>query len=123
VLKAANQNVKYCYEQALKASERASTAGMPAEQEFHLGDEKRWLTLAASFEYQERLIDFINELGALLKTPFCRVCSRSMRPKGMRGRQNGLAECDFECIRCGVKKTVIELDGERRSFVKRCPPI
>ena len=124
MLKVANKNVKYCYEKALEASERASEAGTLTEREFYLDAEKRWLALGASFEYQERLTNFINELRNLPKTPFCRACSAYMRPKIMRCSQDGLAECDYECTRCGAKKTVIELDGNRHSsFVRTSPPI
>jgi len=41
VLKVANKNVKYCYEKALEASERASEAGTLTEREFYLDAEKR----------------------------------------------------------------------------------
>ena len=112
MLKAANKNVRYCYEKALVASDRASKAGTPTEREFYLNAEKRWLSLGVSYEYQERLTDFINALRTLPRTPFCRTCNVPMRPEGMRCRQNGLAECDFGCTRCGAKKTVIELDGK-----------
>ena len=114
VLKAVSKNARYCYEKALEASERSSKAWTPAEREFYQNDETRWLTLGASFEYQERLAGFINELRNYLKAPFCRACTAKMRPKVMRCRQDGLAEFDYECARCGAKKTVVELDGNRR---------
>jgi hypothetical protein len=111
VLKVVNKNARYCYEKALEAANRASRARSQSEREFYQHDEARWIRLGASYEYQERLADFINELRNLAKTPFCRACGWNMWPKLMRCGQDGLAELDYECTRCGAKDTVIELDG------------
>ena len=112
MLRAANRNVRYCYERAFESNDRALKARTQTEREFYQNDEKRWLALGGSFEYQERLTDFMNELGNLLRAPFCRACGAKMRPKLMRCDQDGLAEVDYECARCGAEQTVIELDGK-----------
>jgi hypothetical protein len=71
VLKAANQNVKDCYEQALQAEERAAQIRNSLDRQFWLDSEARWLALAASYEYQARLSDFIKEVRGFIKSPLC----------------------------------------------------
>jgi hypothetical protein len=76
VLKAANQNVKDCYEQALQAEERAAQIRNSLDRQFWLDSEARWLALAASYEYQARLSDFIKEVRGFIKSPLCSACER-----------------------------------------------
>jgi hypothetical protein len=79
VLKAANQNVKDCYEQALQAEERAAQIRNSLDRQFWLDSEARWLALAASYEYQARLST--KKCAALLKARFARpvtcLCDRN----------------------------------------------
>ena len=67
MLTTVNRNVKHCYERALAAAERAANAKTPVEREVHLDNERRWLGLAASYEYTESLTNFIRELRRKLR--------------------------------------------------------
>jgi hypothetical protein len=109
VLKAANQNVKYCYEQALQAEERAAQTRNPLDRQFWLDNEARWLALAASYEYQARLSDFIKEVRGFIKGPLCSACDLPMRPKRLVRSGNRLFEFQYECANCEAKETVSEL--------------
>lgn|SRR5262249_41036133 len=112
VLKAANQNVKYCYERALQAEERAARARNSEERRFYLDCEARWLTLAASYDYQECLTAFLRELRGFVKSPLCSACGLPMRPKRLIQCGKGLYEFQFECVPCEVTKTVSEINAK-----------
>jgi hypothetical protein len=109
VLKAANQNVKLCFERALQAEERATQTRNPLDRQFWLDSEARWLALAASYEYQARLSDFIKEVRGFIKSPFCSTCDLPMRPKRLVHSGNGLFEFQYECANCETKETVSEI--------------
>ena len=110
VLKASSQNVKYCNERALEAEERADASRNPEERRFYYDCEKRWLALAASYEYQERLSAFLQELRGFLKTPLCFACGLPMRPKRLVQTSQGLFEFQFKCANCETSRTALELD-------------
>ena len=114
MLKAANQNVKDCYEQALQAEERAAQIRNSLDRQFWLDSEARWLALAASYEYQARLSDFIKEVRGFIKSPLCSACDLPMRPKRLVHSGNGLFEFQYECANCEAKETVSEI-AERRN--------
>ena len=110
MLKAANQRIKYCYEQALLAEERAAQEQDDSERRrFWLDNQARWLALVASIEYEARLLDFLKELRRYIKSPFCSACGFTMRPKRLVASSNGLFEFQYECANCGVQKAVSEL--------------
>jgi len=115
VLKTANQNVKHCYELAMQAEERATQTSNPVDRQFWLDDEARWLALAASYEYQARLSDFIKEVRGFIKSPFCSACDLPMRPKRLVHSGNGLFEFQYECANCGGTETVSEIAQRRDS--------
>ena len=115
MLKAANQNVKYCYARALQAEKRAAQTRNPLDRQFWLDSEARWLALAASYEYQARLLDFIKEVRGFIKSPFCSACDLPMRPKRLVHSGNGLYEFQYECANCEAQETVSEIAERRNS--------
>ena len=66
MLRAVSKNVNNCYERARRAERQAAKARTPDERRLYLDDEKSWLTLAASYDHQERLEAFLKELRSLL---------------------------------------------------------
>jgi hypothetical protein len=117
VLKAANQRIKYCYEQALHAEEHAANEqDDPERQRFWLDNQARWLALAVSIDYEARLSDSIKELRRYIKSPLCAACDFPMRPKRVVPSGNGLFEFQYECGNCGAKETVLEMN-ERRNGI------
>jgi hypothetical protein len=107
VLKAVSENVKYCYEQALRAETRAAQEqNDPMRQRFWLDSEARWLALAASYQYQARLSVFIKEMRGFIKSPLCSACDLPMRPKRIVQSGNGLFEIQYECANCEAMRTV-----------------
>jgi len=100
MLTAAKQNVKYCYEQALEAEERAADERNPNTRRFYLDSAKRWFGLAASLEYQERLEAFLKEFRTSIKRPLCPECSLLMRPNRLVQTGEGLFEIQFKCTSC-----------------------
>ena len=54
-------DIQECYRHALKARRRAETARNESEREDFLNMERRWLNLARSYEFTERLSSMTNE--------------------------------------------------------------
>jgi hypothetical protein len=109
VLKVANAKADYCYEEALEAQQRASSALNPVEREFYLDTQAQWLRLGASFEHTERLKAFLAYLRSLPRKPFCPVCDLCMDAQGLTCRPDGLIECHFACA-CGTTRTLVPVD-------------
>jgi len=57
--------MKLCYERAFRAERLAAKARTPDERRFYRDEEKTWLALAASYDYQARLESFVQELRDL----------------------------------------------------------
>jgi len=53
-----SHRIRLCYERAADAKERAESTNEPAIRAEFLAAEKRWLTLARSYEFSENLEDF-----------------------------------------------------------------
>jgi len=105
VLKAPNQKVKYCYEQALHAEERAGQEQKdPERHRFWLDSQARWFALAASIEYEARLSDFLKEMRRYIKSPLCPTCDVPMRPKRIAQASDALFQFRYECAKCEAKK-------------------
>jgi hypothetical protein len=113
MLKRTNQNVKFCYERAVTASQEAANARTPMDRNFWLDRERSWVGLATSHDYQERLAGFIQELRTLPRRPICPVCDVPMRAKQFRCRPDGLLEFYYECPACEAKKAVVEIEAEK----------
>ena len=108
MLKSANQNSRYCYEQALAAAARARNAKSSRQRHFYLGMEAKWLGRAASYEHAERLATVVDELHSLHKRPFCCTCDGPMRPVGLQCRGDGVVELLFKCMTCDESLAQIE---------------
>jgi len=100
VLKFANQNSRYCYEQALAAAARARNAKSSPQRQFYLDMEAKWLRRAASYEHAERLAAVVDGLHSLHKRPFCSVCDAPMQSVGLQCRADGVVELLFRCMTC-----------------------
>jgi hypothetical protein len=111
VLKAANRNAKFCYERAVAAAQQAAKARRPVDKEFWSERETYWIHLAASYDYQERLAGFIQELRSLPRQPICSGCDLPMRVKRLRCRSDGLLQFDYQCTACETKRTVVEIEA------------
>jgi|SRR5262245_4943099 len=109
MLQAANQDIRHCYERALEAEQRAANARNSEERRFYLDNEKRWLALAVSYEYQERLTAFLQELRGHVNAPLCPACGLPMRPKRLVQTAQRLFEFQFRCPSCGTTRTVSDL--------------
>ena len=100
---------KSCYEHALQAEQSAAQAQNPWDRRFWRDSHARWLALAASYEYQTQLADFIKEVRGFVKSPLCSTCDLPMRPKRIVQSDNRLFEFQYECANCRAKKRVSEL--------------
>jgi hypothetical protein len=109
MLQATNQNVKYCYEQALVAEERAANARTSGDRTFFLDNAKKWFGLAASYEYQERLEAFLKEFRSSIKRPLCPTCNLPIRPNRLVQTSEGLFEFQFKCASCQTTRAASQL--------------
>jgi uncharacterized protein with PIN domain len=57
-----NKQIAHCYSRAVECRELAALAISPADRQFYTEREQGWLTLARSYEFQERLNGMIREL-------------------------------------------------------------
>ena len=108
MLKSANQNSRYCYEQARAAAARARNAKSSRQRHFYLDLEAKWLRRAASYEHAERLAAVVDGLHSLHKRPFCSVCDAPMRRVGVQCRADGVVELLFKCMACDESHAQIE---------------
>src|SRR5262249_21896284 len=108
MLKPTNEEAKLCYQRALEAARRADNARLPADREFWLNTQKRWLSLAAYAQYRERIATFVADLQQRHKRPVCSPCDAPMRVKQVRCRNDKQTEYHYECITCGAKQTIVE---------------
>ena len=116
MLKSANQNSRYCYEQALAAAARARNAKSSPQRRLYLDMEAKWLGRAVSYEHAERLAAFVDELHSLHKRPFCSVCDAPLRPVGLQCRSDGVVELLFKCMICDESLVQIERTKSHRLF-------
>jgi len=112
MLKRTNQNAKFCYERAATAAQQAANARTPIDRDFWLCRERSWIGLAASYDYQEMLAGFIQELRTLPGRPICSDCNVPMGVKRFQCRRDGILEFDYECPACEAKREIVEIDPE-----------
>jgi PAS domain S-box-containing protein len=70
VLQNLSDNIRLCHERAAEAKERADQTYDPEAKADFLNMEKRWLLLARSYEFGERLVDFESSRRAKLARAF-----------------------------------------------------
>jgi hypothetical protein len=105
VLKPANPKAKYCYERALEARERGLQAHSPAARDEFFESEARWLKLAESYEFSERLSRFLDK--DFPKHPVCPTCAVPMWLVEMNSTDAGV-EYHYECKVCSQSHLVAE---------------
>jgi len=57
-----SRQIAHCYFRATECKEHAARSGSPTDRRFYVEREQAWLTLARSFEVQERIGRMVNEL-------------------------------------------------------------
>ena len=56
-----SDEIRECYRHALEARQKAESVANPSTRADFLDLERRWLSLARSYEFSERLMRFTNE--------------------------------------------------------------
>jgi hypothetical protein len=92
MLSSLSKQISHCYFRAAECSERAACCVSPADRAYYVERERAWLTLARSFEFQERLNRMVTEIGRNawhgglppeqdlgIKSPECPACGVQMR--------------------------------------------
>ncbi len=77
-----SEEISLCYERAAEAKQRADRLLDPEAKADFLNMERRWLLLARSYEFGERLDDFTQEKRASSETGRCH--SFHVAPTGAR---------------------------------------
>ena len=57
-----SKQISHCYFRAAECRERAARCVSPTDRQFYTEREQSWLTLARSYEFQERLNQMVKEL-------------------------------------------------------------
>src|SRR5215468_8417998 len=94
-LKPVSRNIKLLL---LEAAYKADNARDTVDREFWLSRQSSWLHLATSYEYTDRVSDFLQEEDALPKTPFCSICDLPMRAIHVHGRSDASTDCHLQNI-------------------------
>jgi uncharacterized protein with PIN domain len=92
MLNSLSKQISHCYFRAAECREYAARCVMPSDREFHIEREQAWLTLARSYEFQERVSQMVTELGRnewrgglspeqrrWIKPPECPTCGIPMQ--------------------------------------------
>ena len=97
MLSSLSKQISHCHFRAAECRERATRCVSPTDQEFYIEREQAWLTLARSYEFQERLERMVAELkrnqwhrglpperGLWLRPPQCPSCRIQMQYQAKR---------------------------------------
>jgi len=92
-----SRQIAHCYFRATECRERAGRSVSPADRRFYVEREQAWLTLARSYELQERIGRMVNELkrkaepghlsreqSVWIKPPQCPSCGVPMQFQARR---------------------------------------
>jgi hypothetical protein len=114
MLQKLSEEVAECQRRARDAAERASAAIDPNIKSTYLDLERRWLLLAKSYEFTQRVADFNAESKrrvATFRPPMpphpalpmvtCSSCGRTMRLARIEPLIDNSQQMTFECI-CGA---------------------
>ena len=104
MLKPANPQSRHCYERALEARQRGLETRNPAARDDFFAAETRWIKLAQSYEFSERLSRF---LATYFKHPVCPTCSVRMWLLEMNVSHGGV-DYYYECKACGHTQLLSE---------------
>ncbi len=63
MLNSLSKQITHCYYRAAECRELAARCVSPCDREFYVEREQAWLTLARSYEFQERVNQMVTELG------------------------------------------------------------
>lgn len=99
MLKPANPLAKDCYERAFEARERGTKASDPAARHEFFESEARWLKLAQSYEFSDRLSQFLAGHN-LPNRPACPNCAVPMWLVKI-GHGPTTDRYQYECKACG----------------------
>ena len=97
MLNSLSKQISHCHFRAAECRERAARSVRPTDREFYVEREQAWLTLARSYEFQERLNQMVTELGRnewrgglspeqrlWIKPPECPTCGIQMQFQAKR---------------------------------------
>ena len=104
MLKPVSASARHCYERALEARRRARGAGDASTRDEFLAAEARWLKLAESYEFSERVASFLNTFP---RHPICPRCDVPMWLSKVRTKPEGI-EYFYECKACADKASVTD---------------
>jgi hypothetical protein len=107
MLRTASAAVRLYLERAATASEKAAAAADPGTRRFYLEMESKWMDLAASTAFVERVDLFLQTREFRLRLPssdLCAGCNGRMSLKGVHSTLE-VEEHVFRCGRCGSEHT------------------
>jgi len=107
MLRKTSAAVRLYLERAATASEKAAAAIDPGTRRFYLEMESKWMDLAASTAFTERVDLFLQTTEYRLRLPssdLCAHCNGRMSLKGIHSTLQ-LEEHIFRCRRCGSEHT------------------
>ena len=110
MLKAASPNARHCYEQAAEARRRACATNDAPTRDDLLASEARWLKLAQSYEFSERLSEFLNRPVSLPEHPVCRGCGLAMWLIEIQS-SGATVNYVYECKVCETKTVLADSKG------------
>jgi PleD family two-component response regulator len=110
VLQNLSDEVRLCYERAAEAKERADMMRDPEAKADFLNMERRWLLLARSYEFGERLDDFTRENMRQAK------CGFAMAPAPQRQAPVNILIVDDEAKNLTVLEAILDEPGYRLTW-------
>jgi hypothetical protein len=110
LLRAANPDARHCYEQAAEARQRAFATSDAMVRDDLLASEARWLKLAQSYEFSERLSEFLNRPVSLPEHPVCRSCGLAMWLIEIQS-SGATVNYVYECKVCETKTVLADSKG------------
>jgi hypothetical protein len=101
-----SKQISHCYFRAAECRERAARCVSPTDREYYIEREQAWLTLARSYEFQERLTRMVTEL------------SRNQWHGGLPPEQNRWI-APPQCPSCGIEMQFQLRRPDKNKFVQK----
>jgi hypothetical protein len=116
VLHPSNPKATVCYERADEARQKANAASNETERTDYLAAEARWIRLAQSYEFSDRINTFLSETRLVHSRQFCTYCQADLRFQSAVVIQfsGGLENRTYECVRCGKTYKFTMAESEPR---------